>query len=51
MTKEGAKKMFKEKSLIEKVAALALAAAPMLLGTLLSFVWWGEPEIPTQYKK
>jgi len=48
--KEGAKKMFKKKSLIEKTAAFLLAAAPMLLGFIGSFAWFGEPQIPTQYK-
>ena len=43
--------MIKKKSLIKKVAAFSLAATPMLLGSLVSFVLFGEPQIPTHYKK
>ena len=43
--------MFKEKTLIEKIAAFSLAAAPILIGSLFSLVWFGEPEIPAKYKK
>ena len=42
--------MLKKKTLIEKVAAFALAAAPMLLGSIFSIAWIGEPEVPAKYK-
>ena len=35
---------------IEKIAAFALAAAPMLLGSVQCFLMFGEPEIPAKYK-
>jgi len=44
-------KMFVKKNLTGKFASVLLATAPMLVQNIRSLFWFGEPQLPTKFKK